>query len=71
VLAGLRAHGWDVPESQANFVWLATGERTVDLAADAQAHGLLVRPFAGEGIRITVGEPAANDRVLEVAASWR
>ncbi|KGM14965.1 histidinol-phosphate transaminase [Actinotalea fermentans] len=71
VLAGLRAQGWDVPESQANFVWLATGERTVDLAADARAHGLLVRPFAGEGIRISIGEPAANDRVLEVAATWR
>jgi histidinol-phosphate aminotransferase len=71
VLAGLRAQGWDVPESQANFVWLPTGERTTALAADAAAKGLLVRPFAGEGIRISIGEPAANDRVLEVAASWR
>lgn len=71
VLAGLRAQGWDVPESQANFVWLAVGDRTIDLATAAQSHGLLVRPFAGEGIRITIGEPAANDRVLEVAATWR
>lgn len=71
VVAGLRAQGWDVPDSQANFVWLATGERTTALAADAAAKGLLVRPFAGEGIRITIGEPAANDRVLEVAAGWR
>lgn len=70
VLAGLRAQGWQVPDSQANFVWLATGERTVELAADARAHGLLVRPFAGEGVRISIGEPAANDRVLEVAAAW-
>lgn len=71
VLVGLRAQGWDVPESQANFVWLAVGERTIDLASDSRSHGLLVRPFAGEGIRITIGEPAANDRVLEVAATWR
>ena len=71
VLAGLRAQGWEVPESQANFAWLALGDRTLNVAADARAHGLLVRPFAGEGIRITVGEPAANDRVLEVAATWR
>ena len=70
VLAGLRDQGWPVPDSQANFVWLPTGAGTSDLAADAVAHGLLVRPFAGEGIRVTVGEPAANDRVLEVAASW-
>jgi histidinol-phosphate aminotransferase len=71
VLAGLRSQGWSVPDSQANFVWLSTGGRTADLAADAAAHGLLVRPFAGEGIRITIGEPAANDLVLEVAATWR
>ncbi len=71
VLAGLRDRGWDVPESQANFVWLPTGARTVELAADARTRGLLVRPFAGEGIRITIGEPAANGRVLEVAATWR
>ena len=70
VLAGLRDQGWPVPDSQANFVWLPTGAGTSDLAADAVAHGLLVRPFAGEGIRVTVGEPAANDRVLEVAATW-
>lgn len=70
VLAGLRDQGWPVPDSQANFVWLPTGAGTSDLAADAVVHGLLVRPFAGEGIRVTVGEPAANDRVLEVAAGW-
>lgn len=71
VLAGLRRQGWVVPESQANFVWLPTADRTAALAADAAERGLLVRPFAGEGIRITIGEPAANDRVLEVAATWR
>ena len=31
--------------------------------------GLVVRPFAGDGIRITVGVPEANARVLEVAAT--
>jgi len=70
LVAGLRAQGWAMPETQANFVWLATGERAVALAADAAAHGVLVRPFAGEGIRITVGEAAANDRVLELTARW-
>ena len=71
LLDGLRAQGWAVPDAQGNFVWLATGGRTVDLAADAAAHGLLVRPFAGEGIRVSVGEPAANDAVLALAATWR
>ena len=71
LVAGLRAQGWSVPDSQGNFVWLATGERTVDLAADAVRNGVLVRPFLGEGIRISVGSPEANDAVLALAATWR
>lgn len=71
VVDALRGQGWAVPASEANFVWLATGARTIDLAADAAAHGVLVRPFAGEGIRVSIGSPEANDRVLELAATWR
>jgi histidinol-phosphate aminotransferase len=70
LLTGLRAQGWDVPDAQGNFVWLATGERTVALAAHAAARGLLLRPFAGEGVRISVGTPEANDAVLALAAEW-
>ena len=70
VLAGLRAQGWTVPDAQGNFVWLATGSATLDRARDAMAAGLLVRPFAGDGMRISIGEPAANDRILEVAGAW-
>jgi hypothetical protein len=32
---------------------------------------LIVRPFSGDGIRISVGEEAAVARVLEVAATLR
>ena len=70
VLAGLRGQGWTVPDAQGNFVWLATGAATLDRAQDAMAAGLLVRPFTGDGLRISIGEPAANDRVLEVAGAW-
>ena len=70
LVAGLRGLGWTVPDTQANFVWLPTEGRTTAVAADAAATGLLVRPFAGEGVRISVGEPAANDRVLEAAGAW-
>lgn len=70
VVAALRADGWPVPDAQGNFVWLPTGARTLDLAADAAARGVLMRPFAGEGIRATVGGPAENDRMLEVLGAW-
>lgn len=71
LLAGLREHGWEVPDSQANFVWLALGDGTARFAAAATAAGVLVRPFAGDGVRISVGEPEATDVVLRVARDLR
>ena len=29
---------------------------------------MMVRPFAGDGVRVSIGEPAGNDVLLEVAA---
>jgi histidinol-phosphate aminotransferase len=69
-VAALRRQGWDVPDSQGDFVWLATGDRTTDLASRAAARGLLVRPFAGEGVRVSIGSPEANDAVLALTAEW-
>ncbi len=70
--AGLRQHGWAVPDTQANFVWLPSGPDTLAHTEAFAEAGLSVRPFAvgdpADGIRITVGEPEANARVLEVAA---
>jgi histidinol-phosphate aminotransferase len=67
VVDGLRATGWPVPETQANFVWLPTGDRTDEFAAACEAAGVVVRPFSGEGTRVTIGEPPANDLFLDVA----
>ena len=70
LVAGLREQGWTVPDPQGNFVWLALGDRTLDLARDAAEHGVLVRPFAGEGLRISVGNPASTEAVLALARTW-
>ena len=70
--ADLRALGFAVPETQANFVWLPAGTQTSAYAAAFADAGLSVRPYVAgdehDGIRITVGMPEANARVLEVAA---
>ena len=67
----LRDQGWSsVPDSQANFVWLRLGERTTEFAAACEAAGVVVRPFIGEGARVTVGEPEANDLFLQVAKDF-
>jgi histidinol-phosphate aminotransferase len=70
VIDGLRAQGWDIPDSQANFVWLELGERTMGFAAAAERAGLVVRPFAGSGVRCTVAEPESAELLLDVAREF-
>ncbi|MEO3786128.1 histidinol-phosphate transaminase [Actinocorallia sp. B10E7] len=69
VLTALRDHGWKVGPSQANFVWLRLGERTLEFAALCEAAGVSVRPFPGEGARVSIGSPEENDAFLSVAKS--
>jgi histidinol-phosphate aminotransferase len=71
VVTALRAAGWPIPDSEANFVWLATGQDTDSSAAACAEAGVVVRPFSGEGVRVTIGEPEANDIFLKVAADLR
>lgn len=69
--AALRDQGWQVPHAQGNFLWLPAGQDTTALAEHFGQAGILVRPFAGEGVRITVGTSRDNERVLETAATWQ
>jgi histidinol-phosphate aminotransferase len=67
VVAALKDQGWAFPVPQGNFVWLPLGEQTPELVALAEGAGITVRPFAGEGVRISIGEPEGNDIFLSVA----
>lgn len=60
----LRDGGYPVPDSHANFVWISARERTEEIAARLMEAGIMGRPFAGDGIRITIGTPAENDAML-------
>ena len=62
--AALRGRGLEVADSQANFVWLAVGEEATRLAAALEARAVITRPFAGEGVRVTVGSPEEDDVFL-------
>jgi histidinol-phosphate aminotransferase len=66
----LRDAGCPIPDAQGNFVWFSLGERTLDFAAACANAGIVVRPFAGDGARCTIGEREANDRLIEVAAAF-
>ena len=71
VVAALTDAGWDAPETHANFVWLPLGKQAAAFAAAAGEKALSVRAFAGEGVRVSIGEREANDRLLEVARAFR
>jgi histidinol-phosphate aminotransferase len=70
VVSALSAQGWHLPETQANFVWFPLGDVVPDFVAACDRVGLAVRGFDGDGVRCTVGEPEANDRLVEVAAGF-
>src|SRR3954449_340376 len=70
VRAALVESGYDVPRSEANFVWLPLGERSLTFAEACLGHNVVVRPFAGEGVRVTIGTDAENDAFLGIARSW-
>ncbi|WIB77882.1 histidinol-phosphate transaminase [Curtobacterium sp. MCPF17_002] len=67
IVASLREQGWDVPDAQGNFVWLPTGEGTAVAAEAFERAGIIVRAFAPEGIRISIGEHEAVETLLETA----
>ncbi|HVW79957.1 MAG TPA: histidinol-phosphate transaminase [Mycobacteriales bacterium] len=69
VTAALRDVGYDVPPSQANFVWLPLRD-AADFGQHCAQGNVLVRPFAGEGVRVTIGLPDENDTFLALARSW-
>ena len=70
VRAALLHAGYAVPPSQANFVWVALGERTAAFAAHCLDQKVVVRPFHPEGVRVTVSTPEENDALLAAALSF-
>ncbi len=68
VAQAVRALLPEVPPTQANFVWLPlAGDRATELAAACEAGGVIVRPFAGDGVRVSIGTPEENDLFLAIA----
>ncbi len=63
--------GWSIPESEANFVWLRLNGESADFATTCTVNGLNVRVVPGEGVRVSIGDPGANDTFLEVAAAYQ
>lgn len=67
VRAALLALGFDVPPSEANFLWLPLGARAQEFAAACASAGVDVRPYPGDGVRVTTGTAEDNDAFLAAA----
>ncbi len=70
VADALREAGYTVAPTQANFVWLPLGERSMDFVQQAADARIVVRPFLPEGVRVTIGAPDENDTLLRFAREW-
>ena len=71
VSTALRDAGYELPASQANFVWLPLGpEHTADFVEKAADARILVRPYGTDGVRVTIGAPTENDAFLAFATEW-
>ncbi len=70
VVAALKDAGWNIPQAEGNFVWLPLGEKTAGFLALAEEHALSARGFAGEGVRVSIGEVEANTRFIELCRNY-
>ncbi|RMI34453.1 histidinol-phosphate transaminase [Nocardia stercoris] len=67
--AALRAAGYEVSASEANFVWLPLGAASAAFGEASAAAGVLVRPYGTDGVRVTAGTAAENDLFLAFASA--
>jgi len=68
VTSELARLGVPVPPSQGNFFWIQAGAGTEEAADVFARHGVAVRSVPGEGLRISIGDVAANQALLAAAA---
>lgn len=70
VESALRVFRPDVPPTQANFVWLPLGDEATAFATACEEAGVIVRAFAGDGVRVTIGTADENDTFLAAAEKY-
>jgi histidinol-phosphate aminotransferase len=67
--------GFEVTPSAANFVWVRTPRPAAEVVDLLKSRGILIRSFHASGgrlanqVRITIGTPSENDRLLEGLAA--
>ena len=70
VVTELRAAGVEVTDCHGNFVWLPLEEKASEFGRFLEERGVVARPFDGDGVRVTVAEPPANDAFVQAAIAF-
>lgn len=70
VWQALHGLGYNPPVTEANFVWLPLGDLAQDFSDACDAQALSVRAFHPEGVRVSIGEVEANQRLIQVATDF-
>ncbi|HET9631137.1 MAG TPA: histidinol-phosphate transaminase [Terrabacter sp.] len=70
VAQALADQGWQLPRSDANFVWFPLGAESTAFSQACGEAGLTVRQYGDDGVRVTIGEVEANSRLIEVAGRF-
>jgi histidinol-phosphate aminotransferase len=66
LLAAMQELSLPVVPSEANFLWLDMPDQAAALGAFSERRGVVLRAFAGVGVRVTIGASSENDRLLSV-----
>jgi histidinol-phosphate aminotransferase len=73
--AALQELGFPAPQSWANFLYCEMGEDVAQFAERLREHGVIVQPLgmwgAPSAIRVSIGTPAQNARLVEVLRNVR
>ena len=67
----LTKQGWNLANPQANFIWFDLKDKSEEFANACEQAGIIVRLFLNEGVRATIAETVANNRLIEVASQFR
>lgn len=60
----LQERGFEVADSQTNFVYFMLGENTSQIVEAMTAQGVLIRPMSPTTVRVTIGNDEENERFL-------
>jgi histidinol-phosphate aminotransferase len=70
VIADVQELVGELPPSATNFVWIPCPDEAESLATALELDGVITRPVAGQGVRVTIGERGDNDRFLRALGAF-